>query len=229
MESKVICIIPARSGSKRILNKNIKLFCGKPLISYAIKNALNSKLFDKIVVSTDSQIISKTAVNHGAETPFIRPKSISNSNASTLSVIQHSINKLKLNDNDIICCMYPTSPLLNISYVKKSFILLSKNMNKIIFTIMEFDNRFQRGFYINKNLINKFYSKDNLKKNTQDLTKLFVDAGQIYFGTVKKYNEITNLIDKNNLFVIIEKNSVVDIDNLSDWEYAEYMFKKLNK
>ena len=94
---------------------------------------------------------------------------------------------------------------------------------------MEFDNRFQRGFYINKNTINKFYSKNNIKKNSQDLTKLFVDAGQIYFGTVKKYKKLTNLIDKNNLFVIIKRDSVVDIDNISDWDYAEYMFKKLNK
>ncbi|MDA9633202.1 pseudaminic acid cytidylyltransferase [bacterium] len=229
MESKIICIIPARSGSKRILNKNIKLFCGKPLISYVIKNAFKSKLFDKIIVSTDSQKISKIAINYGAETPFIRPKSISNSKASTLSVIKHTINKLRLNDNDIICCMYPTSPLLNISYIKKSLLLLNNNINKIIFTIMEFDNRFQRGFYINKNTINKFYSKNNIKKNSQDLTKLFVDAGQIYFGTVKKYKKLTNLIDKNNLFVIIKKDSVVDIDNISDWDYAEYMFKKLNK
>ena len=118
-----IAIIPARSGSKRIKNKNITKFYGKPLIFYTIKTAIKSKLFDKIIVSTDSKIISKLSKKYGASIPFMRPKHLSNDHASTMNVINHAVKWLsKKNENaKFYCCIYPTTPLLSSSVLKDSF------------------------------------------------------------------------------------------------------------
>ena len=120
-----IAIIPARSKSKRIPNKNIKLFFGKPIIYYAINLALKSKIFDKVIVSTDSQKIKKIAEKYGAEVPFIRSKKLSNDTASTFAVMRHAVqwclkNEFKINN---VCCIYPTSALLKKKYLMEVILL----------------------------------------------------------------------------------------------------------
>ena len=227
--SQTICIIPARIGSKRIPKKNIKIFYKRPLIYYAINKALNSKLFDRVIVSTDSNKIAKLSSKYGAEVPFIRPKSISTQYTSTLSVLKHSVLKLKLKPIDEIFCLYPTSPLLEIKYIRQIKKTLSLNPNKICFTIIEADPRYQRGFYLKKNRIFNFFEYKNLKKISQDLSKIYIDAGQVYAGSVKSIKAISNLIAKDNKFVIIDKNKVVDIDNELDWSFAEFLYKKYSK
>lgn len=109
-----IAIIPARAGSKRIKNKNIKLFNGKPIIYYAIKKAINSKIFKKVIVSTDSYKIKKISEKYGADVPFLRPDSLSDDFAGTIDVIKHAIKKISnKNDKNLnICCIYPATPLL---------------------------------------------------------------------------------------------------------------------
>ncbi len=123
-----IAIIPARKNSKRIKNKNIKSFFGKPVISYAIKCAIKSKLFNKIIVSTDSQKILKIAKKFGADVPFLRPKKLSSDKAITIDVIKHSIkwlNKKNIKPN-YICCIYPATPLLQHKDLKKSYSIIKK-------------------------------------------------------------------------------------------------------
>ena len=113
-----IAIIPARIGSKRIPKKNIKTFFGKPIIYWTIKKLLESKLFDRVIISTDSEQIKKIAIKYNAEVPFIRPKKLANDHTDTLKVIAHAINKIKNNSDKInfVCCIYPTSLFFNISY-----------------------------------------------------------------------------------------------------------------
>ena len=228
-KKKLICIIPARSGSKRISSKNIKNFHGKPLIYYAIKKALRSKIFNKIIVSTDSTKIAKISIEFGAEVPYLRPKNISKDNSSTLDVLKHSINKLNLRSDDEIFCLYPTTPLLEIKYIRKIKNKLNTYPKNICFTIIEADSRFQRGFFLNDKKITKFFNKGHLKLNTQHLQKSYVDAGQVYAGRVNKIKNISNLIAKENQFVIIDKNKVIDIDDKLDWLFAEFLFKTNKK
>ncbi len=123
-KKNIICIIPARSGSKRIKNKNIVKFNGKPLISYSIKTAKKSKLFDRIIVSTDSIKIKKIALRYGAEVPFLRSKKLSNDYAGTNDVLKDVVKKLKLEKIKYIFCIYPTAPLINSRDLK---IALKKN------------------------------------------------------------------------------------------------------
>ncbi len=228
-KKKVICIIPARIGSKRILKKNIKIFHNRPLIYYAIKKALRSNLFDRVIVSTDSNKIAKISKKFGAEVPFIRPKNISSSKSSTLDVLRHSIKKLNLNSKDELFCLYPTTPLLELKYIRQVKKILLSYPNNLCFTVMEADERYQRGFFLEKNKIINFFNRKNLNKISQDLSKIYIDAGQVYAAKVITINRIPNLIDKDNKFVIIDKNKVIDIDNDIDWSFAEFLFKKYRK
>ena len=135
-----ICLIPARKGSKRIKNKNIKNFNGKPIIYYSIKAALNSKLFDKIVVSTDSEKIKKIAIKFGAEVPFIRPKNISDDFAIDFDVINHYLQfckKQKISINNL-CYLYPVNPLIKISTLKRCIKLLDSFNCQSVITVRKY-------------------------------------------------------------------------------------------
>ncbi len=224
-----ICVIPARSGSKRIASKNIKSFYGKPLIYYAIKNAQMSKIFDRIIVSTDSEKIAKISIKYGAEIPYLRPKKISHDNSSTLDVLKHSILKLNLRSDDFLFCLYPTTPLLETKYLKQVKNKLTKFPENICLTIINADKRFQRGFYLKKNKIFKFLNEDNLSLNTQNLQNIYIDAGQVYAGKVNNIKKTPNLIAKDNQFVILDNSSVIDIDDELDWSFAEFLYKKYKK
>ena len=228
-KKNIICIIPARSGSKRIISKNTKRFHGKPLIYYAIKKAQMSKIFDRIVVSTDSKKIKNISIEYGAEVPYLRPKNISKDTSSTLDVLKHSISKLDLKSHDLLFCLYPTTPLLETKYIKKVENQLNLFPKNVCLTIIEADKRFQRGFYLKNNTISKFLKKENLNRNTQSLQKIYIDAGQVYAGKVNKIKKISNLIAKDNQFVIIDNGKVIDIDEELDWSFAEFLFEKYKK
>ncbi|WP_395003356.1 cytidylyltransferase domain-containing protein [uncultured Helicobacter sp.] len=122
-----LAIIPARGGSKRIANKNIKPFCGKPIIAYAIENALKSGIFDEVIVSTDSAQIATIAVRYGAKTPFMRPQALADDHTPTLPVIAHALESLQARDEDFICCLYPATPLLPTHYLTQAHALLCED------------------------------------------------------------------------------------------------------
>ena len=125
-----IAIIPARAGSKRIKNKNIKLFCGKPIIYYSIIAAKKSNIFNKIIVSTDSLKIKKISEKYGADVPFIRPKNLSDDFTSTMDVVKHSIKEMSYNPKNLnICCIYPTAPLIKQDDLIKSYKNFQTNMS----------------------------------------------------------------------------------------------------
>lgn len=147
-----IAVIPARKNSKRIKNKNIKSFFGKPIISYAIKCAIKSKLFDKIIVSTDSVKIAKISKKFGAIAPFLRPKKLSSDTAFTIDVIKHTLNWL-YNKNikpDYVCCIYPTTPLLKPQDLKKSYSIIKQNKFDFIVSSAKYSHPIERSFEIKK-------------------------------------------------------------------------------
>ena len=141
-----ICLIPARSGSKRIKNKNVLSFFGNPMISYSIKTAIKSKLFDKVLVTTDSKKIAKISKNFGAEIPFLRPKKLANDHATDNNVIEHFLSFSKKQGLKIrfLCYLYAVNPLLKISTLKKCKKLIIKSKNARVITIGKYAPPIQR-------------------------------------------------------------------------------------
>lgn len=220
-----IAIIPARGGSKRIKNKNIKNFLGKPIISYSINIAKKSKLFEKIIVSSDSRKIIKIAKKYGAETPFVRPKDLARSNSSTIDVIKHSIrwllkNKIK---PKYICCIYPTSPLMEKNDLKNSFKIVKKKKNDFVVAVSQYSYPVRKSFYIKNNRI-KTVKSSNYFTLSQNLKTAFHDAGQFYWGSTKTWLKKKNIINENSYVFKLPQLKVQDIDNINDWKIAEKLF-----
>lgn len=221
-----IAIIPARSGSKRIKNKNIKIFKKKPIIYWSIKEALKSKLFDKVYVSTDSKKIAKIAKKFGAEVPFLRSKKLSNDYAGTTDVIIDLIKKInKYSYIKNVCCIYPAAPFLKSSDLKKGFNILNKKKCDYVFSATKHSSNFYRAFSISKkNKISMIFKK-NYKKRTQDLKNIYVDAGQFYWAKKSIWINKRKVFEGNSKIVDIPKNRSSDIDTIEDWKLAEKLSK----
>lgn len=219
-----IAIIPARSGSKRIKNKNIKSFCGKPIISYAINTAKESNIFDRIIVSTNSIEIKDIAIKFGAEVPSIRPNKLSDDFATTLDVMSYEVKNLNLNDNDIVCCIYPTTPLLNPSFLKSGLERLKKN--SYCFSACAFNSNPLRGFYI-KNEKLFLFDKNFINSRSQDMETMYFDAGQFYFGYANSFANKKSIFSEDSTLIILPEINVADINTQDDWEIAEIKYKIL--
>lgn len=222
----LFAIIPARGGSKRIKNKNIKSFNGKPIIFHVIKKLKELNLFKEIIVSTDSKKIALLAKKYGAKVPFVRSKKLSNDHVATRDVVVDAINKIDKNKNDIFCCIYPTSVFLKKSQILKALKLLKKNKNSFVFGAKKYSHPIQRSFFRRKKII--FLKKKYMNFRTQDLTEYFHDAGQFYFANENTWRT-KKIINENSLFVEIPLNESHDIDNKSDWLLAEQLWKFLKK
>jgi pseudaminic acid cytidylyltransferase len=225
-----VAIIPARGGSKRIPRKNIKNFYGKPLIAYSINAALNSKIFERVIVSTDDNEIVEIAKNYGAEVPFIRPKDISNDYATTLDVIKHSINQLSLADDCQLCCLYATAPFVQVRDLIDASNMLSEINIDYVFSATEFSFPIQRAFKIDENGFCDMFDPGHEKTRSQDLEKAYHDAAQFYFGKVSAFQKNKPFFhnSKSKPF-LLPTYRVQDIDTLEDWKRAELLFKVLIK
>ena len=222
---KNICIIPARGNSKRIKNKNIRLFNNKPMISFAIEAAFKSNLFDHIIVSTDNNEIAKIAEEFNAELPFIRPDNLSDDYTNTQSVIKHGIYQCEnLSwDFNFVCCIYPCVPFINLSDLKTSFDIANCSKNSFVFPISEISSNPQRSLGIRQNVDIFSLFPDYEKMRTQDLKKGFFDAGQFYWGH-KELWKTSKSIHNNAKGLIIPKWRAIDIDSEDDWIMAELMY-----
>lgn len=229
---KNLCVIPARSGSKRIANKNIKNFYDRPIISWSIQLAIESKLFENVIVSTDSQEIATISTLSGAEVPFLRPAELSDDHTTTLDVVQHAIKNFEkaFYLPDFVCCLYPTTPLLRVQDLTKSFEILKARDDQSLFcqAVAEFPSDIQRALTVGKDF--KLHQVDKKQEffRSQDLEKHFYDAGQFYWGYSKNWLE-KNSIRESSLAYILPKWTSVDINSESDWEQAELLFELLRK
>lgn len=228
-----IAIIPARAGSKRIKNKNIINFFGKPLIYYCIKAALESKIFDDVIVSTDSSKIQKIAKKYGASVYFKRPKIISGDMSGTPEVISHSIKWLQKNlyKPKYVCCIYPTAIFLNKKNLVSAFKKIKTDKFNFVFTVNRYSHPPQRGFNLIKNNQVNFKNNKYYKSRTQDLTTMYHDAGQFYWGKSIAWIEQRKIFEKNSSVEIVPNIKSVDIDNLEDLDIAKRIFliNKKNK
>ncbi len=225
-----IAIIPARGGSKRIPKKNIKDFFGKPLIAYSIEVALASKLFDKVVVTTDDQEIAKIAQKYGAEVPFIRPAELSDDFTGTGDVVDHAIEYLKNQGEtyEYVCTIYATAPLLQKKFLMEGYEKLKNSdaVNAFSATSMPFP--IQRTFKLNENGRCEMFTPEHYMTRSQDLEEAYQDAGQFYWTkTNQQGKEI--MFGKESIPVILPRHLVQDIDTLEDWKRAEVMYKVLKE
>lgn len=228
MKAQPIFIIPARGGSKRVPRKNIKNFCGKPMISWAIEKAVASQVSTKVYVSTDDTEIADVAVSSGAIVPFLRDKSLADDITPTIPVIVDFITRLKESGELFthVCCLYPTTPLLTSEMIYQSFdkhLSLPQDFSGFTFSACVYPHPIQRAFYIDSRGLSLMYTPKNYSTRTQDLQESFYDAGQFYWGSSNAWLSAKRMIHQSNPFVI-PSSSVQDIDTPDDWDLAEAKF-----
>lgn len=221
-----VAVIPARGGSKRIPRKNIKDFCGKPMIAWAIKAALESKLFDLVVVSTDDEEIAHTSREWGAITPFVRPHELADDFTPTVPVIAHAVKSLLEIGHliDYACCIYPCTPFLQTEDLTATFDLLQKNNADFVYPVVEYAHPIQRAMRMLSSGQMQFVCPENELTRTQDLEKSYHDSGQFYWGKASAWLEYRRM-HTDGLGMVIPCWRVVDIDSMNDWRRAEEIFK----
>lgn len=223
-----IAIIPARKNSRRIKNKNIKIFNGKPIIYWSIKTAIKSKLFKHVFVTTDSEKIARLAVKFGAKVLYPRPSKLSDDYTTIIDVIKFEIKNLENKKIKFtnICCIFPAAPLIKKKYLSEGLELLKKkNFKGFVFTANQLPKSYLRSFYFKKKKLNLVQS--NFKKTrTQDLPKTYIDAGQFYWGVKKTWKKENSVFIKSSNALFLPRSKSVDIDNLRDWKEAEFYAKK---
>lgn len=225
-----ICIIPARAGSKRIVKKNIKPFMGKPIMAYSIEAALNSGLFDVVMVSTDSEEFAKVARQYGAEVPFLRSEKTANDFAGTEDVIMEVLeNYKKLGKTfDSFCCLYSTAPFVTANRLVEGFGYLTEKADAAI-SVVEYSFPIQRSVKVNEEGHLQPNFPQYMDARSQDLDKTYHDAGQFYFVKTLTFMEEKNLWCKRTAPIVLSELEVQDLDTMTDWQLAEIKFKLLHE
>ncbi|MFA6136924.1 MAG: pseudaminic acid cytidylyltransferase [Sulfurimonas sp.] len=233
LKKDAVAIIPARGGSKRIPKKNIKIFHGLPLIAYSIKAALNSNLFEKVIVTTDDEEIARIAREYGAEVPFLRPKELSDDYTGTADVVNHAVDYLESQGEryEYICTIYATAPLLQKEYLIEGYEKLKNSdaVNTFSATSMPFP--VQRTFKLDKNRRCEMFTPEHYMTRSQDLEEAYQDAGQFYWTNRARQQQSkqTIVFSEISIPVILPRHLVQDIDTLEDWQRAEYMYKAIKR
>ena len=226
-----IAVIPARGGSKRIPRKNIRMFCGKPIIAYSIAAAQQTGLFDQVVVSTDDEEIASVAREFGATTPFIRPKEIADDFTGTNAVVKHAVAWFNAQSNDVMhaCCLYATAPLVQARFIAEGYEALSRSNAAFAFSVTSYAFPIQRALRITpEGRVDAIYPEHRMTRS-QDLEHAYHDAGQFYWGTARAFLEDMPLFAPHSIGVILPRHLVQDIDTLEDWERAELMYRAIDR
>ncbi len=225
-----LAIITARGGSKRIPKKNIRLFLGKPIIAYSIEAALNSDVFDEIMVSTDSQEIADIAIKCGAKVPFLRSEKNSDDFSVTVDVIEEVLLQYKKNgiEFNYVCCIYPTAPFVTPEKLKNAMNILKESKAYSVVPVVIYGHPIQRSFKINNNKL-EINWPENINSRSQDLVSNYHDCGQFYCLAVEKFLIIKKLFTSNTLPLIISEKEVQDIDSEDDWVLAELKYKIIQR
>jgi len=226
-----IAIIPARGGSKRIPRKNIKNFHGKPIIAYSIEAAIQSGVFDRVIVSTDDSEISEIAREYGAEVPFIRPQELSCDHTATVPVIKHAIEEIEQQMGVIIgnaCCIYATAPFVDERDIKRAKEMLDSYDINYVVPVSDFDYPIQRALSCDNNII-KMIEPEYIWVRSQDLPETFHDIGQFYWGVKSAWINEKPLLSSEAMCIKVDRSKVQDIDTEDDWRRAELIFRYLQE
>ena len=224
-----LCIIPARGGSKRIPRKNIRDFLGKPIIAYSIEAALNSGLFEEVMVSTDDKEIAEIAQKYGAKVPFFRSEENANDFATTADVIKEVIADYTKTDKefDNFCCCYPTAPFISSSRLHEGLKQLQSPSVSSVFPVSEFGYPILRSLKMEDDGRVSMNWPDQLNARSQDLPKAYHDAGQWYWMKTTDFLSTGKIIGEHSFGLQLEAIEVQDIDNEIDWKLAELKYELL--
>lgn len=225
---KNIAIIPARGGSKRIPRKNIRPFMGKPVISYSIEAALQSGLFQEVMVSTDDEEIASVARQYGAKVPFMRSVEMADDYATTADVILEVLNNYQERGETFgrVCCIYATAPFITIKRLEEAFAMMEKEHLDSVFTAVAYSYPVQRGLRIERNRMNMVWP-EYIEARSQDLEIIYHDAGQFYWSTIENLYVNKNFWGTNTGGLILSELEVQDLDTETDWKLAEMKYKLL--
>ncbi len=221
-----ICIIPARGGSKRIPRKNIKFFLDKPIIAFSIEAAINSQLFEKIIVSTEDPEIAEIAIKYGAEVPFMRSKNNSDDFATTFDVLEEVLKKYKSLGKEFtnICCLYACAPFVTQHSLKEAYTKLIEADYDTVFPVIPFGFPIQRALRVDQENL-KMLDEKHLNTRSQDLEELYHDAGQFYWANTERLLHSKKILSQNTGGIIITEMDAQDIDTEIDWKLAELKYK----
>lgn len=225
-----VAIITARGGSKRIPDKNIKSFSGRPIIEYSIRAAIESKLFDQVIVSTDSEKIAEISKGSGALVPFIRSAENSNDTATTIDVLLEVIQNLneKGLSFDYGCCLYPTAPFITSNKLIDSFNTLIESGQDYLVPVCKYRASPQRAMNLEQDLCLKLIHPEFLKSRSQDLRPAYHDVGQFYWFKITPLLQDKSVFTKKTIGYPISELESQDIDDIEDWKIAEFKYEYLN-
>lgn len=226
-----LAVIPARGGSKRIPRKNIKLFCGKPMIAWSIEAARRSGCFDRVVVSTDDEEIAAVARDWGAEIPFMRPAELSDDHAGTIPVIAHAIRHMQGHGEQprAVCCIYATAPFVRVRDLQRGAELLDQTDCAYVFSVTTYAFPIQRALRIKENGRVEMFHPEHFDTRSQDLEEAYHDAGQLYWGRAEAWLAGKRIFSPDAMPLVLPRHRVQDIDTPEDWERAELMFMALRE
>lgn len=225
-----LAIITARGGSKRIPKKNIRDFCGKPILCYSIEAAFDAGIFDEVMVSTDSEEIAQLARQAGAKVPFLRSEKTSGDFATTADVILEVLEHYKEmgKEFDRICCIYPTAPFVTGEKLRNAMRLLEEKKAKKVMPVVAFSSPPQRAYLVDGDFI-RMKEPENANKRSQDLEKMYHDPGQFYGYDTESFIKLRGQIWEDVVPLIVPESEVQDIDNEEDWKIAELKYQAMKQ
>lgn len=226
-----IAIIPARGGSKRIPRKNIRGFCGKPMVAWSVAAAWESGLFEHVMVSTDDAEIAEVARTVGAEVPFMRPPELSNDHAGTTEVVAHAVQWAQAQGWTVqaACCIYATAPFVQAHDMQRGLAKLDAGDWAYAFSVTDFAAPIFRAFEASETGGIRMFFPDNFDKRSQDLPTAWHDAAQFYWGRPQAWISGLRIFAEHSSPVFVPRWRVQDIDTIDDWARAELMFEALQR
>jgi N-acylneuraminate cytidylyltransferase len=225
-----LAVIPARGGSERIPRKNIKPFCGKPIIAWSIEAACQSGCFDLVVVSTDDAEIADIARALGAHVPFVRPANLSDDQTGTIPVVAHAIEwqRRHAETPSLVCCIYATAPFVRPNDLRLGLEKLEQTGCDYALSVTSYGAPIQRAFRITPVGRVEMFDPNQFNVRSQDLERAYHDAGQFYWGRAEAWCAGKHIFSPDAVPVVLPRHRVQDIDTLEDWQRAESMFKALD-
>lgn len=224
-----LCVIPARGGSKRIPRKNIRDFCGKPILAYSIAAAQESGLFDRVMVSTDDAEIAEVARAHGADIPFMRPSELADDHTGTNAVVRQAIEWHRQQGMaiDYACCLYATAPFVTAQDLRAAYQMLADSGKAFVFSVARFAYPIQRALRLLPEGVVEMFQLEHRLTRSQDLEPAYHDAGQFYWGRAQAFLDELPTFAPHALAYVLPAHRVQDIDTEEDWHRAELMYRML--
>ena len=222
-----VCVIPARGGSTRIPRKNIRQFCGRPMIAWPIRAAIAAGCFDRIVVSTDDDEIAEVAAGNGAEVPFRRSADLSDDHTPTVPVIADAVTRLNIADRTPVCCLYATSPFVAPGDLRAGLHRLRETGAPFVLSVTTFAFPIQRALRRDASGAVEMLDPAMMQTRSQDLTETWHDAGQFYWGLAQSWTGGQGIFASGAQGLAVPRHRVQDIDTEEDWHRAEWTMRAM--